>query len=582
MSHNTSDSAIGCFIQSICERIDSARSRKLSKDVALLKAPSKLALDYSTESPATFGEDYMLDRLLSKYKGWTGVKIDPKVAAINGWLAVETENEKINRRLKNFMRGTGYPGSDLITVISTAQHHISEILGRFSLSKVLGSCRWGPGATADLPRGTFRDQKMTRCMSTTRAALPYMKILIESDPNWIEAITGVYPDGPVSLMKDFWCVVESSRFTTVPKKWDIERSIDIQPTANGYLQSGVGQYMRKRLLRFGIDLDSQEYNQIAAREGVRRGWATVDLQNASDSIALELCTLLLPWDWMQYLTALRTVSTIGPWSEKPHKLQKISSMGNGFTFELETLVFYALTLAVCELEQLSSDEVLVYGDDIICPNQAYEKLVYVFEYLGFTINQEKSFSTGWFRESCGRHFFRDVEVTPIYQKNLVNSPEEAIRFHNRLVRWSDRMYADPWRFEECLTQVIDYFCFMQGDRLPADRIPRIPLGAVSDDGFLCPISELQLDNNGGCFTTVLRRCKKKPKGKRTESAYLSLKLIASRSPSSDIWYFKGIKYFLDRERSNFNSTRDGRVEEDTGKGRYRISKSYLYDVARFQ
>jgi len=549
-------------------------------------------LDYSTVCPLAFAEDYMLAKLLSKYKGWLPGKVSAQAKAIDGWYSVESQNEKTNERIRGLMKGTGYPGSDLITIISMAQSHISSILGSFSLSKVLEHCRWGPGATEDLPRGTKRDKKMTRRMSTTMSALPYMKLIIEADPNWIEAITGHYPVGPVSLMKDFWQVVEHSRFSTVPKKWDIDRIIDIQPTANGYLQTGAGQYIRRRLLRFGIDLNSQEHNQNAAREGVRNGMATVDLQNASDSIALELCTLLLPWDWMQFLTKLRTNSTKGHGLKKPHKLQKISSMGNGFTFELETMVFYAITRAVCEFEKLPWEGVLVYGDDIVCPNQAYDKLVYVFDYFGFTINSEKSFYSGEFRESCGRHFFRDVEVTPIYQKNLVNSPEEAIRFHNRLVRWSQRTYGDPWRFEEALCIMIDFYCHWRNDRDNAKTIPRIPLSHVGDEGFLCPSEEFDVDCNGGCITTTYRRTKQRAPGRRTESAYLSLKLgpgmtwevageIVNRPRQvlkHEMEYGKrSIFYFLGL--SSVNSDPRGYVYEDTGKGRYRPKQSYIYSVA---
>lgn len=576
MSHNTSDSAVCSAIQQICERINSTRSRGLSDAISHETYPTELDLDFSTNSVTEFAENYMLTKVLSKYKGWKPTKGSAKQNAINGWYAVETENEKTNKRLRDFQRGTGFPGSDLVTIISMAQSHISEILGRFDVRKVLRSCRWGPGATADHPRGTCRDQKMTQRMSTTESALPYMKILIEGDPNWMEAVTGIYPDGPFSLVKDFWKVISHSRFATVPKKWDIDRIIDIQPTANGYLQVGTGQFMRSRLHLFGIDLNSQEYNQNAARQGVRKGLATVDLQNASDSIALELCTLLLPWDWMQWLTKLRTTSTMGFGLKEPKKLQKISSMGNGFTFELETIVFYAITKAVCEFEQLSWEEVLVYGDDIVCPNQAFERLRYVFEYFGFTINSSKSYWDGEFRESCGRHFFRDVEVTPIYQKNLVNSAEEVIRFHNRIVRWSRRTYGDPWHFEEALTTLVDYYCFLQERPPKVEKIPRVPLDHVSDEGFLCPSSEFEIDINGGCFTTVYRRCQQRKKGRRIEEAYYALKLAPGgcRHEGTTRFLRKSVFYHLDN--AAFNADPRGYVFEDTGRGRYRAKRTYIF------
>jgi len=72
-------------------------------------------------------------------------------------------------------------------------------------------------------------------------------------------------------------------------------------------------------------------------------------------------------------------------------------MGNGFTFPLETLIFWALTRAVCG----STATVSAYGDDIICPSDRAEDVIAVLTEVGFSVNLEKSFWNGPFRESCG-------------------------------------------------------------------------------------------------------------------------------------------------------------------------------------
>lgn len=553
MSYNISDDAFVSAMLSICKRVDSPRAKMLSSAIA-----SRQACDMSFETRdyserVSFSEEYMLSKILSKWKGWKQNGKSPKERAYDEWYSVEAECRQTNRRLSNLMSGSGFPGTYLITVISTAQSIAQEILGNFSLPSVLKSCKWGPGATSDLRRGTYRDKKMTQNMSTTPSVLPYMKIIIENDPNWIEAITGFYPEGPVSLVKSFWKLTDSAKLTTVPKKYDIDRTIDMQPTANGFIQQGTGQYIRRRLLlRAGIDLRSQEVNQVAAFEAVFMDDATLDLKGASDSVARSLCTLLLTKEWDQWFHTCRTSSTIGPYGAV--KLEKLSSMGNAFTFELETLLFYSITKAVCIVDNTPWDRVKVYGDDIVCPKKVYDNVVYALNYLGFTVNQEKSFSSGDFYESCGKHYFRSDDVTPIYQKSLVNSKEEMIRFYNRLVRWSDRVYGDPWYFEEALTQIISAFLFSGKRGLSFDKLPRLPLGSVSDDGFLFPSDSFAYDSNGGFYTYVYRRQKDPAWDSRVESAYLALKL-SSRVP---------------------NSNPKGYVYEDTGRGRYLISRSYFY------
>ena len=96
-------------------------------------------------------------------------------------------------------------------------------------------------------------------------------------------------------------------------------------------------------------------------------------------------------------------------------------MGNGFTFELESLIFWAITVACVELENLSSGRrdtrVSVYGDDIIAPTYSVDLLLESLKYCGFRINEAKSFWDGPFRESCGEHYFSGERVTPFFVKD---------------------------------------------------------------------------------------------------------------------------------------------------------------------
>lgn len=107
-------------------------------------------------------------------------------------------------------------------------------------------------------------------------------------------------------------------------------------------------------------------------------------------------------------------------------------MGNGFTFELETLIFYALVRTALELSNVAYDDILVYGDDIIIPSQGYDAVCASLAFFGFTTNKLKSFNEGPFRESCGGDFFKGTNVRPYFLKEVPSEPSRWISFANGL------------------------------------------------------------------------------------------------------------------------------------------------------
>jgi hypothetical protein len=229
---------------------------------------------------------------------------------------------------------------------------------------------------------------------------------------------------------------------TVPKDAFVDRVICIEPTGNIYCQKGLGQVLRRRLKRSGVDLNDQTINQELARKGSIDGsLATLDLSSASDSLCYELVKAVMPPRWFNALNDCRSTATLLPDGTWRHN-EKFSSMGNGYTFELESLIFYALLRAVCD----KSDVVSVYGDDLIVPNHQAQRCIEALDSIGFKTNESKSFSTGPFRESCGKHYFRGTDVTPVYQKESLLEREsnarlcQLYRAYNRLYRWQYRVY----------------------------------------------------------------------------------------------------------------------------------------------
>jgi len=225
-------------------------------------------------------------------------------------------------------------------------------------------------------------------------------------------------------------LVRGNRFTTVPKNAKTSRGICIEPGGNVYAQLGVGTHIRARLKRVNIDLDhGQHLHARLAQEGSARGsWCTIDLEAASDTVCRELVKLLLPEDWYLLLDSLRSKFTSV--NKRWHLLEKFSSMGNGFTFELETLIFGVIAAEASK--GVLGYNAFVYGDDIIVPNDSYHDVTSALKFFGFIPNKTKSYATSPFRESCGGQFFAGLRVTTQKLEVLPNSVPEWFSFHNGL------------------------------------------------------------------------------------------------------------------------------------------------------
>lgn len=488
---------IGDVFFALCKGIDTPVSLaawlRFKYDQKSLSEQSVNPANYT--SAAHFAPDYAVVSFLSKFEGLnTGV--DTKEVALSGFAAAELRCRDTNNRIRDSMLRGFSPRVE--AVLHTAKRKIAAVLGPLNVAKVLRSPGWGPGATFDLPRKrAMVGTKQSKVPTVTWGALPYARIWLETDHHWFQAISGHEVVGPYSVLPSCFKIVEGNRVITVPKNAKTDRTIAAEPTFNGFLQKAVGRYMRRRLKRSGVDLDNQEINQIWASLALELDLATIDLKAASDTIARELVFLLLPLDWALFLDSLR--SPKGKVSGKWITYEKFSSMGNSFTFELETLIFWALTQGV---SQDSAHVVAVYGDDIICQKAVAADLIDVLGTLGFETNESKSYVTGAFYESCGKHYFSGRDVTPAYQKANIANDAEAIRCGNRLIRlayrWGRGNYLDStvrpaWRaLRRHAVRSLRY------------EVPLHP--SVGDDGWSVPRSEFGATNycpNQGYHCKVL-------------------------------------------------------------------------------
>lgn len=299
----------------------------------------------------------------------------------------------------------------------------------------------GPGSSRLADSRNFYSKFFDSDWSYTNPfVLQYFTALVSGSTTWTSAIA--------EWSKKFRPVqVEGNTFFTVLKKEEISRTCCTEALLNMCIQKAIGSWIEKDCLlrRHKIDLARQpDFNRELCRRGsIDSSYGTIDSTSASDSIATSLCT----WS-IQNKTLLGLIlATRSETSRLPDgsvvKLRMVSTMGNGFTFPLETAIFSCAVRAVYRMKGLTplcGDPATganygVFGDDIVCLTETFDAVTKLLVRLGFLVNEEKSFNTGPFRESCGFDYFNGFNVRPIYVKRLRLS-QDVYKTFNRLARWS--------------------------------------------------------------------------------------------------------------------------------------------------
>lgn len=424
-----------------------------------VKVPIK---DYTC--PRTLSGDLQVAAFFKKYPDFD-LGIDLEAKALETFWDAERQCYEANEKLSPLVSDLMIFGEDVGRIISTIRKKVKVVLGRCPRVDELEP-RFGPGSTfLDVgPLITVPDK-----MSESYTLTPGARVCLHAwdSTAWSRfaaANLETYRDVPLignvavapglgcnaeddAYAPRLECYVRGNRFTTVPKDaWKL-RGICIEPSINLFYQLGIGAWMTQRMGKvFGWKKENQqEKHRHWARLGSAfRHLATIDLSNASDTICKALVKLLLPSDWYSLLCSLRSTHTLvkGKWI----RIEKFSSMGNGFTFELETLLFRCITEAVMDITDPNGEvsplfagrTISTFGDDIICPTSISSNVIATLEFLGFTINKAKSFVSGDFRESCGGDYFRGLDVRPHYLKESPNEPHQYIALANGLRRFGIR------------------------------------------------------------------------------------------------------------------------------------------------
>jgi hypothetical protein len=376
--------------------------------------------------------------LKSSLKGDTKQK---RSEAERKFISAERACARSNRRLRFYWRYPDRENPLYRVILSRARGLISEVLGNFSestLEHILDFSRPGGGIAIGTNKRDFVTLPFKLGQETqlvcTEECTPYARMLVETSPHWLKLHASV--DWANKVVHVPYEKTLSNRIGFVPKDATTMRTIAVEPHLNMCLQLGTHEYICRRLRAVGVDLRDQSANQRAAKHGAAR-WqdadpiVTLDLSSASDSISRGLVERLLPTTWFEFLDALRSKNyKLG--RGEPVEFQKWSSMGNGYTFSLESLLFWALAKACGSLSS-SEGTLHVYGDDICLRRGTAALLIEILSYAGFKVNTEKSAVFGPFRESCGEDYWADDRVVPLYLREMAFlRPTDLYRLVNRV------------------------------------------------------------------------------------------------------------------------------------------------------
>jgi len=461
VSNNTLDSAkFQKFVAKLTRRfmkdLDSPKAHqvlKLFEENSFSELVNLKVNPDTYDSADTFMRDYAAVSFLSKAE-FLPTGIDTRAVALKKFSEAEDDCYITNKQL-HFRISQENLSVQLI--LKSARRKVDAILGDVP-SVAEYNYNFGPGATSAVSGSSVcLANKLQSTFVIPRKAIGLFSTMVENNHHAISASQNERGALTVATALKF-TVQEHNSLTFVPKNAKTDRAICIEPHSLVPLQKGTGDHIRLRLKLSGLDLNrAPDINQALARQGSIDGsYATIDLSSASDTISYSTVAYLVPPKWLEFLDAQRCEFTRTPQLlergfEHAGKFyihnEKFSSMGNGFTFELESLIFLALARACLEAID-DKGFCSVFGDDIVISKQAAELLIYILNLLGFTVNPDKTFLDGPFRESCGHDYFQGHNVRPYFFKKVCNYESDKFGVANGIRAFSVRSAGWPYNLSD--------------------------------------------------------------------------------------------------------------------------------------
>jgi hypothetical protein len=445
-------------------RILHGHFRSKRYDLALRYADSLSEQKYSDATVHFVANQFSL--LVKKYPWDSGlVKTDPELEAIREFIKSERRCKRLNKKFSLYARKRSPFENDLHYMRGS----IRALLGDApNIAAILDRADFGAGASVGVHGNAthLAAKLLAKEWSVTPSAAVYaywgimrnyqiQELLLDSR-NGIRCL-----DHDFSREK-FWSKVRMQRYNKVafvPKTAKTHRAIAVEPLLNGFLQKGADVWLREKLRSIGIDLRDQSLNQELARKGSLSDsedgdqYVTIDLKSASDSISIGLVRHLLPIEWFEFLNSLR--SDQYELDGKLHTYHKFCSMGNGFCFPLETLLFSACCVAAgCGSPGIDFS---VYGDDIVVKQRHSARVLSLLKVMGFKPNQKKTFLNGPFRESCGADWYKGKDVRPYTLDYELDSLQNIFKWVNLTRRSELATHFFEGTYDRILSNVPEQF-----------------------------------------------------------------------------------------------------------------------------
>lgn len=428
-------------------------------------------------------------------------------AALEGVLQSERAMGEANKRLHALFFGVSRrPLStseiEVVRCLEYCRSYIGRHLRKVDFEQLADDCTFGPGTTIGTGRSvTEKISEPGAGVSVSAALQPFAGIVLTRYfPGWAKhlAFGGLHEGNTTHEEKSgyirFNIPAGDEKFTSVDKDWAKDRPICVPATLNGFFQSSIGREFERVAARMGNPItaqgdvdDPQSINRALALQASRDGeLASVDFSEASDRVATKLVEWCfgalgygsdpnvtnphaVHWFKLMDLTRARTM-LIGP--DEYLELERFSAMGNGFTFPLMTVILTSIARFSCGEVGADPRKVRCFGDDVLLPTSAVDTFMRITEYLGMKPNRNKTFSDGFFRESCGMDAFHGVQITPF----RVTFEEESIHDLDTIVSMANGLYRRSVGGSGLGSHRVG---LLEARRVVLDAIPRLALNCLS-------------------------------------------------------------------------------------------------------
>lgn len=391
------------------------KTRPSSRLPVFLGGLTRMVLSQDDQDSLAFKYIYMLTCAFKKLKG----DYPESVLSDNLDKFIETDVSLLSVQ---------YTDRDVRSLLKRAKGYIDTLFETCDIDDIIP--RPGPGAVNTPLKPHMRYEPHVR-YAQLEDALPYR--------NWF--YTNAF--GFRSSVRKYFALPRrdypTSRMAFVHKYVGKPRGICIEENETQYLQQGLKALLYKKIeshpmTKGRVNFTSQNINrELALKSSSDLSFSTIDMSAASDRVARDLVFILFrDTPILEYLNALSTRIIEFPKDVRLGRIlaQKFAPMGSAICFPVMAIVHFALCKAIVATSgarnaRKASKQIYVYGDDILCPAEHTQAIFTKLEWFGMKINREKSFYRSPFRESCGLHAYKGVEVTPVYINYTLNLKHDS-------------------------------------------------------------------------------------------------------------------------------------------------------------